>query len=125
MSLTLSHAERAALEPLIQLGLAEDLAEIGDITCNALIEETLQGEVAVTARTNGTLSGGPVAAAVFQQLDDRLDWTAHLADGSNLDRGTVIATIRGPLGSLLTGERTALNFLTHPEWDRHADTKVC
>ena len=67
----------------------------------------------VVARKPGVVAGGPVARRVFARLDPRVTWTEHLADGSRVEPGDVIASVSGPLRSLLTGERTALNFLTH------------
>lgn len=105
--------ERTAATTLIELALQEDLADRGDLTCQALIDEAERGEVRVAARQAGILAGGPVAAMVFERLDQAVTWTELLADGSRLERGSAVATVSGPLRSLLTGERTALNFLTH------------
>jgi nicotinate-nucleotide pyrophosphorylase (carboxylating) len=67
----------------------------------------------VVAREAGVLAGGPVAALVFEKLDRDAEYHALIPDGSTLARGTVAAKVVGPLRSLLTGERTALNFLQH------------
>jgi nicotinate-nucleotide pyrophosphorylase (carboxylating) len=113
LSLVFNESERAAAEKLIDLALAEDLHDIGDLTCKALIGEAEQAVVQVVARQAGVLAGSPVAEMVFAQLDDAVTWEAHLPDGSTLEPGSMVATVSGPLGALLTGERTALNFLTH------------
>ena len=106
-------SEQIASAELIRLALQEDLADGGDLTCQALIDETDRGEVQVVARQSGVLAGTPVAERVFARLDSGIVWATLIADGSRLSRGDVVATIAGPLRSLLTGERTALNFLTH------------
>ncbi|MCC7424880.1 MAG: carboxylating nicotinate-nucleotide diphosphorylase [Planctomycetaceae bacterium] len=106
-------SERAAAETLIGLALTEDLSEAGDLTSQALISENEIGEVNVVARKPGVLAGEPIGALVFERLSPPAKWTAALSDGERVARGTVIATVSGPLRTLLTGERTALNFLTH------------
>jgi nicotinate-nucleotide pyrophosphorylase (carboxylating) len=98
---------------LIGLALAEDLRDVGDLTCRALIDERQTAAVQVTARQAGVLAGGPVARQVFSMLDPAVDWQTLVEDGSRVERGTAMARVSGPLRSLLTGERTALNFLTH------------
>ncbi len=111
--LTFEERERNAALPLIQMAFGEDLADQGDLTCRALISESAHAEVLVIARQEGVLAGGPVAEMVFGQLDRYVTWRQELPDGSKLALGTCVAKVSGPLRSLLTGERTALNFLTH------------
>jgi nicotinate-nucleotide pyrophosphorylase (carboxylating) len=98
---------------LISLALAEDLSSAGDLTCAALIQPDEQAEVQVIARREGVVAGSPVGRMVFARLDASVHWETHLADGARVSPGSVVATVSGPLGSLLTGERTMLNFLTH------------
>ncbi len=105
--------ERTAATPLIEMAFAEDLQEAGDLTCQALIPETLEAEVLVVARQDGVLAGGPIAEMVFARLDPEVNYRQELPDGSALSNGSCVAKVSGPLRSLLTGERTALNFLTH------------
>ncbi len=113
MDLNLSDPERIAAEKLIELALAEDLQDMGDLTCRALIGEDDRGEVQVVARQRGVLAGAPVAEMVFARFDSEVRWQGHVGDGSRLEAGTVVANVSGPLRSLLIGERTALNFLAH------------
>lgn len=113
MSCRFEDPERLAAEELIRLALAEDLGEAGDLTCNALVAADERAEVLVVAREAGVLAGGPVAKLVFETLDSDVEWRPEVADGSKLNRGMVVAKVVGPLRSLLTGERTALNFLQH------------
>jgi nicotinate-nucleotide pyrophosphorylase (carboxylating) len=111
--LSLSSEERDAAQRLVRLALAEDLGMVGDITSAALIPKNMQATVNVVARAEGVLAGLPVAGLVFQELDAAVIWNARVVDGSRLARGTVIASVVGPLRSLLAGERTSLNFLMH------------
>ncbi|MBS0206891.1 MAG: carboxylating nicotinate-nucleotide diphosphorylase [Planctomycetes bacterium] len=105
--------ERVAAETLISLALAEDLGTVGDVTCAALIRPDEQAEVQVVARSTGVLAGSPVGRLVFAGLDPSVRWQAVRRDGDLLERGSVVASVAGPLASLLIGERTMLNFLTH------------
>lgn len=105
--------EEEAAARLIELAFAEDFSNVGDLTCQALIDPELQGTVRVVARSQGVLSGGLIARWVCEQLSHDVVWTTHHQDGSLLHPGDVIATISGSVAALLMGERTALNFLTH------------
>jgi nicotinate-nucleotide pyrophosphorylase (carboxylating) len=113
LSHDLNAAEAQTAETLIGLALAEDLASAGDLTSQSLIGEKDDGTVQVVVRKPGVVSGGPIARRVFARLDPSVTWTQHLADGTRVLPGDVVASVSGPLRSLLTGERTALNFLTH------------
>ena len=113
MRLTFDKSEHAAAALLIDCGFEEDLRDTGDLTSAALIAESDRGSVHVVARTEGVLAGEPIAHMAFERLDSAVTWETQITDGSPLDVGAVIAIVSGPLRSLLTGERTALNFLTH------------
>jgi nicotinate-nucleotide pyrophosphorylase (carboxylating) len=107
-------AETAAATLLIELALAEDLGDPpDDVTSRVMIGADQTGRVDIVARQQGVLAGLPIAALVFERLDARVKFEPLVQDGSPLRPGTVAATVTGPLRSLLTGERTALNFLTH------------
>lgn len=105
-----SQLDMRALDDLVSRALAEDIGA-GDVTTAALIDPGQKATGRLVARESGTLAGMPVARRVLRKLDKRLRLSKALADGSPLERGTVIATIHGPLGSMLTAERTLLNFL--------------
>ncbi len=113
MVMALSIAEQDSARHLIDLALKEDLADIGDLTCQALIDPDAIAEVKVVARQSGVLAGAPVGKLVFEQLDPAVVWTPVVYDGEPLSRGDVVARLTGPLWSLLVGERTMLNWLTH------------
>jgi nicotinate-nucleotide pyrophosphorylase (carboxylating) len=95
------------------MGLAEDLGPDGDVTTRALIPEDETGSVQIVARAPGVLAGLPVAIMVFAEVDQTIAFTPLARDGDLLVAGQVVAEISGSLRSLLTGERTCLNFLTH------------
>mgnify|MGYP003337539455 FL=1 len=113
MEETFGQREMAAADVLIGLGLAEDLETAGDLTCAALIRPDESAAVQVVARSNGILSGSPIGRMVFARLDPNVRWESHRRDGESISRGEAVATVSGPLATLLTGERTMLNFMTH------------
>lgn len=96
----------------IALALREDIGR-GDITSRLCVPATARGEGYLTAKSAGVLCGMHVAADVFRAVDPSVKITNALKDGTLLRPGMVIARVRGPLRSLLTAERTALNFLQH------------
>lgn len=97
------------ITPVVQLALAEDIGT-GDITA-ALIPAITQIEAKLISRDRGILCGSPWVNEVFTQLDDsvRLDWLAE--EGNTIEVNQVIALLTGSARSILSGERTALNFL--------------
>jgi nicotinate-nucleotide pyrophosphorylase (carboxylating) len=113
LPLNFDPGERDAAGRLVDLALAEDLGTVGDLTSQALVPVDMPGTVDVVARAEGVLAGSPVAQLVFDRLDSSVTWKARLEDGARVTRGTVIASVAGPLRALLGGERTALNFLMH------------
>ncbi|HTN03300.1 MAG TPA: carboxylating nicotinate-nucleotide diphosphorylase [Planctomycetaceae bacterium] len=106
-------AEIDAAQVLIELALVEDLNGGQDLTCSALIEPDERAAVQVVARRHGVLAGEPLGRMVFAMLDPGVTWAAECQDGNILQPGSIVATVSGRLSSLLTGERTMLNFLTH------------
>jgi nicotinate-nucleotide pyrophosphorylase (carboxylating) len=107
----MTSAERTALDAVIDLALAEDLGDVGDVTSRATIPAGQTGRAAVGARAPGVLAGMEAAARVAERVDPTLRFEPRLSDGAPLDRGDVIATLAGPMRSLLSAERTLLNFL--------------
>lgn len=112
-SIRFGPAERDAAARLIELALSEDLGEQGDVTTKLMIPPSSSGKVSLAARQPGRLSGLPIMAMVFAKVDDRVTIKEDSHDGATLFPGERIATLAGPTASLLTGERTALNFITH------------
>ncbi len=110
--MTFTPPEAIACRRLVELALEEDVGR-GDLTSQAVIPERLPGQAVFVARTAGIIAGLPAAAMVFAILDPRVQFTALLADGTAVEAGTRLATVKGAMRSILTGERTALNFLQH------------
>lgn len=93
----------------VRRALAEDLTPLGDLT--ATLVPPVLGEARFVARTEGVLAGTACVDETFAQLDGavQVDWV--LDDGARVSAGQAIGVVRGPFRSILTGERTALNFL--------------
>jgi nicotinate-nucleotide pyrophosphorylase (carboxylating) len=97
-------------EESVDHALAEDWAW-GDVTTQALIPADAEGKASFIAKSEGILAGIEVVHLVFARVDPYLEFRALLHDGDKLQRGTEIATVEGKVGSILRGERVALNFL--------------
>jgi nicotinate-nucleotide pyrophosphorylase (carboxylating) len=105
--------ETTACRRLIEIALEEDLGTVGDLTSQAVIPADLTGRAVVIARAYGVLAGLPAAELAFAAIDPQVVFEPFLADTTTVQPGTQLARITGPLRSILTGERTALNFLQH------------
>ena len=95
--------------PTVALALAEDVGS-GDLTA-ALIPEPAQAEATVISRENAVLCGTAWFDAVFRQLDSRINIHWQASDGDRVEPNQPLCNLNGPARALLTGERTALNFL--------------
>ena len=93
----------------VRAALSEDVGS-GDITA-ALIDQNSQATARVVTREDGVLCGGAWVDGVFAELDPSVGVEWHRADGQLIVAGDSLFTVHGPARSLLTGERTALNFL--------------
>lgn len=102
----------ATLDELIAASLAEDIGA-GDITCAAVVPESSRAHGRVIAKQAGVLSGVTVAARVFERVDAGIEIRASARDGQTVVSGDEVLTLEGPAASILTAERTALNFLGH------------
>ncbi|MEN6452801.1 MAG: carboxylating nicotinate-nucleotide diphosphorylase [Prolixibacteraceae bacterium] len=102
--------EIEAAEKLINMAIQEDVAT-GDITTDNLIPSDIRKKAFMVAKTNGTVAGLPVAEMVFRKLDPKLVWNPEVEEGSHLKKGDIIVRFEASYRALLTGERTALNFL--------------
>ena len=97
-------------EALIDRALAEDV-QGGDVTTDALIPADLMGKARLIAEEDGVLSGLDTALAVFRRVDAGVETQAELSEGAGLEPGMVVGSVKGPVASILTAERTALNFV--------------
>ena len=100
-------------EPLVRTALLEDLGRAGDITADAIVPANQRAKLVLRARHPGVVAGLDIAACAFQMVSPAIRLSVERPDGSVIAPGEIIATIDGPARSLLTGERTALNFLCH------------
>ena len=98
------------IEKLIDLAIMEDYS-MGDATTDALISNETIGSATVVADEGGTIAGLGLAVRIFQKMDPSLETTILIPDGSKVTKDSRILEIRGYLSSILTAERTALNFL--------------
>ena len=102
----------SAVREVVARALAEDLGVLGDLTAG-LVPAGATVAAALVARQDGVLAGRMAAGEAFAAVDQavRIGWDA--ADGDRVAPGQVLAAVSGPLRSVLTAERTALNLLGH------------
>jgi nicotinate-nucleotide pyrophosphorylase (carboxylating) len=98
------------IEEVIDLALIEDLGD-GDHTSLATIPSEATGKAVLTAKESGILAGVGVAAQVFKKVDPDVKVNIHKKDGSFIQTGDVVFSVEGKSQSLLSAERTALNFI--------------
>ena len=103
---------RAAVVDAVRRAIAEDVLPLGDLTAG-LVAADRRAVVDVVSRSAGVVAGRACAVEAFAQIDPGLAVTWFLPDGADVVPGSVVATVEGPLRSILTAERTALNFLGH------------
>jgi nicotinate-nucleotide pyrophosphorylase (carboxylating) len=99
-----------ALDSLIELAFTEDIG-IGDITTESTVPPSQKGLGILQAKSEGIVAGLLVAEQTFRKLDDTLIFRALVKDGDAVTVGASIAEVQGSAKTILTGERTALNFL--------------
>ncbi len=95
---------------IVRAALAEDGA-FRDVTSQALVPPEQQGHGHFVAKAPGVVCGLPIAAAVFGALDEEIELEPSVEEGSWVDADTDVAVVNGPLASILSAERVALNFL--------------
>jgi nicotinate-nucleotide pyrophosphorylase (carboxylating) len=94
----------------IRRALAEDIGP-GDVTTNSIIpaEATMRGQI--IAKQDGIVAGLDVVQAVYEMVEAQVDFDTRVEEGARVTKGQVLALVSGRTRSLLTAERTALNFL--------------
>jgi len=95
---------------LIDIALKDDVGD-GDITTNLIVPATIRRKAKMVAKEDGVIAGLPVAEMVFRKLDPDLIWNEQVEEGEKVKKGAVLVEFEGSYRALLTGERTALNFL--------------
>jgi nicotinate-nucleotide pyrophosphorylase (carboxylating) len=95
---------------LVRRALAEDFGW-GDVTTEGVISRDQKGQAIILAKSRCVIAGLDIASEAFRQLDPGVSVTVRQDDGALVEPGTVVAEYRGMATSLLTAERTALNFV--------------
>jgi len=95
-----------------KLALNEDLYPSDDITSN-LLKNNIKKKVKIISNQNGVIGGLEFAIQTFKLIDKKINFKIRKKEGSYIKKGDVIAIIDGNIKNILTGERVALNFLSH------------
>lgn len=98
------------IDPLIESALREDITS-EDVSTNCVMPHPQKGEVDLIAKQDGIICGLPIFARTFVLLDPATEVTFYAEDGDEVKNGQKLAVVRGDIRVLLSGERTALNFL--------------
>lgn len=97
-------------DKLIQMALAEDISS-EDVTTNAVMPHYKKGEVSLICKQDGIIAGLDVFKRVFELLDENTEFEMYCKDSDKVNKGQLMAVVRGDIRVLLSGERTALNYL--------------
>lgn len=97
-------------DTIINMALAEDIGD-GDHSTLACIPTAATGTAKMVAKDNGILCGTEIGKRVFQIVDSTLNVSILKHDGEHVSKGDIVMTVEGHSGSILTAERTALNFM--------------
>ncbi len=98
------------INKIIEMALLEDVGS-GDITTNFLIDGDLKTNAFLKAKENGIIAGLQITEIVFKKLDQDIKWNQNFNDGDQVNAGDILVNFMGSFKAILTGERTALNFL--------------
>jgi nicotinate-nucleotide pyrophosphorylase (carboxylating) len=90
--------------------LKEDITS-EDITTNGIIRDNVLGQAQLIAKQEGVIAGIEVFRRVFELLDDTITMKGYVKDGDMVEKGGILAVISGDIRAILSGERTALNYL--------------
>jgi len=100
----------AIIKEIIRCALDEDI-QTGDVTTQAVIPDSVFGKGKFLVKADGVIAGLSVAKNVFEMNDDKIDFNVLIPDGEKVKSGDIVAEVEGKASSILTAERTALNFL--------------
>ncbi len=95
-----------------KLALNEDLFPSGDITSN-LLNNNIKKKIKLISNQSGVIAGLEFAKQTFSLIDKKIKFKIKKKEGSNIKKGNIVAIIEGNIKNILTGERVALNFLSH------------
>lgn len=99
--------------PLIKKALKEDLDKLGDITTDSIFTDKESVTFKLLAKDDGVLCGAEVFSEVFKILDKKSDVKFYFKDGDALKKGDIVARVIGDIKTILKGERTSLNLISH------------
>lgn len=99
------------IEPIVRLALAEDLGRAGDVTSDAVIAPDARGRFAIRARQGGVIAGLDAAGLSAWFVDPDMAIDGRICDGARVEKGGTVLEIEGLARSILTAERTMLNFI--------------
>ncbi|MBQ7402988.1 MAG: carboxylating nicotinate-nucleotide diphosphorylase [Lentisphaeria bacterium] len=108
---TIPELDWRRIDLLIALALEEDLQQRGDVTTKSVIGENLRVKAVFLAKEDCVCAGLPVAKRIIKEVDPEIEWNDLVEEGTFCPKGTILAEIAGKATSILTAERTALNFL--------------
>ncbi len=100
------------INKIVALALAEDIGK-GDVTTNHLISKDVKVRAHVIFKSKGIVCGLNVMQEVFKHLSPQVRIKKFTKEGQKVQKNNIVAVIKGPARAILTGERVALNFLTH------------
>lgn len=98
------------IEKIIKQAFEEDIAT-GDVTTLATIPDSQIATAEFLAKDSGVIAGLDITQKIFELLNPKIIFESFVENGAWVDKGKIIAKVSGPAGSILTAERTALNFL--------------
>jgi len=109
----LSDLPEVLIESVVRRSLEEDIGPGGDVTSRAVISPDATARAHIVAREGGVLAGVQPASLTFTLVDRTVELRFDVDEGAPVETGEVVATLEGRTRSILTAERTALNFLGH------------
>jgi nicotinate-nucleotide pyrophosphorylase (carboxylating) len=108
--MTLYQSLPEAILESVRRALAEDIGP-GDVTTDSIVPAGAHMRGQIIAKQNGVIAGLDVARAVYEMVEQEVDFDARVEEGAHVNDRQVLALVSGPTRGLLTAERTALNFL--------------
>jgi len=105
--------DKVLTEKIVEEALKEDIGIIGDVTSNLILDDSNRSEFDIKSRQEGIISGLYLVETVFRLVDKKIAFKKFKEEGEEVEIGDILARIQGNSISILTAERTALNFLSH------------
>jgi len=105
--------DKVLTEKIVEEALKEDIGIIGDVTSNLILDDSNRSEFDIKSRQEGIISGLYLVETVFRLVDKKIAFKKFKDEGDEVEIGDILARIQGNSISILTAERTALNFLSH------------